>query len=202
MKLPYTVEGVIGDATARVRQVRRSVSRTAPGPALVRGLAGGFAMAALLLAAPTTLSAMPIMWGVALLLGALVALAPRSAVVTLIVLLTAVAWLAATLVYGEEIALWRLVAVAATIYPAHTGAAIAAVLPYDAILAPGVLRRWAAQTALVLVGGVGLAVGGVLLASRVSGWSALVAPVVGMLAVAGLTLVLAWLVRRGNTDHS
>jgi hypothetical protein len=176
--------------------VYRSVLRTAPGPALVRALAGGFAVAALLLAAPTPISATTWGIGVALLAGVTVALAPRSAVVTLVVLLVALAWLAATLAYSEEIALWRLVAVAATAYPLHTGAALAAVLPYDAVVAPGVLRRWAGQTGLVLAAGVGFAVGGVLLASRVAGWSSLAAPVVGLLAAAALAVALAWLLGR------
>lgn len=196
MRIPYSVEEILNGGRARVRSVSRAVRRTAPGPALVRGLAGGFAAAALLLAAPVPIATRPWAWLAAVVIGAAVGLAPRSTVVTVVALLVAVSWLAATLVYGEQAALWRLVAVAATLYPAHTGAALAAVLPYDAVLAPGVLRRWAAQTAAVLVGGVGLAVGGVLLASRVTGWSPLVAPIAGLLAVAGLAVVLAWLVRR------
>ncbi|GAA1794271.1 hypothetical protein GCM10009682_15070 [Luedemannella flava] len=196
IRVPYSVEEVLGGLRARTHATSRAVRRTAPGPALVRGLAGAFAVAVLLLAAPEPFVEVPWTWGIAVVLGAAVGLAPRSSVVTLVVLLVAVAWLTSTLVYQEPAPLWRLILVAAAIYPVHTGAALAAVLPYDAVVAPGVLSRWAGQTAAVLAGGVGIAVGGVLLASRVAGWSPLVAPILGLLAIAALAVVLAWLVGR------
>ncbi|GAA1746219.1 hypothetical protein [Luedemannella helvata] len=196
MKLPYAVDEVLGGLRLRLRHTGRAVRRTAAGPALVRGVTAGFAVVAMLLALPRPVAASPWAWGVVVVLAAAVGLAPRSPVVTVVVLLIAVAWLAATLAYGEEPTLWRLIAVAATLYPVHTGAALAAVLPYDAVVAAGVLRRWAVQTAAVLGAGVAFAVGGVLLAARVGGWSALVAPIVGLLAVAALAVMLAWLVRR------
>ena len=43
---------------------------------------------------------------------------------------------------GERIELWRLLGLAAPLYLAHSLAALAAVLPYDAVVAPEVLARW------------------------------------------------------------
>jgi hypothetical protein len=46
---------------------------------------------------------------------------------------------------------WRPIAVAACVYVVHTGSALAAVLPYDAVVGPGVLGPWALRAGGVIL---------------------------------------------------
>lgn len=187
-----TWEGIVGWFESLGRKVRRTTS----GPVIVRLAVTAAALLALLAALPASvaLTAAGIAASLTVALGA--GLAPRSRWVTLVALVTVVAWLFTTFAYGGELVLWRLVTVTVGLYTMHTGAALAAVLPYDAIVSPGVLLRWLARTGMIL--GAGLAVGFVALvvSARLQAVSAVAAPIVGVAAVAGLTLVLAYHLRR------
>jgi hypothetical protein len=140
----------------RLHRLRRIAARAAAGPMLVR--LGVFAMAVLaqVLAYPSE-----IVWSgtVALLvaLAALPALFPRTAAVTVFWLLTVLGWLAATSVYGEPATVWRLGALTGALYLVHSGASLAAVLPYDAVVDPVVVARWLVRAAVTVAGSAGLA---------------------------------------------
>ncbi|MGN9774248.1 hypothetical protein ACTMS0_00490 [Micromonospora sp. H33] len=179
----------------RIRGARTAVARVGPVPLLVR--AGIFlsALLGLVLAYPSeVLLGRPL---AALLLVALLpALSPRRVWPTLAALVTVAGWLVATDGYGRPIALWRLLAVAALLYLTHTLCALAAVLPYDAVVDPDLVVRWLLRAGAVVLGA---AVLGVLLVelAGTGGESGLQAATVAGLAVAAaVTALLGWLLRR------
>jgi hypothetical protein len=109
-----------------------------------------------------------------------------------VILIAAVGWLAATTYYAEPLTGWRLVAMAGALYLTHTGAALAAVLPYDTVVSPGVLAGWALRALAVVAStavlGLLALVGAVVLGDRTS----LLAALVGVAAA----IPLAWLLAR------
>lgn len=130
-----------------------------------------------------------------LLVAALPAVAPRGSTTTLAIVAIVVAWVVTTAGAGERIALWRLLTLAAFLYLAHGLAALAAVLPTDAVVSADVLARWVARTAAVVLTA---SVLGVLLVS-VSGIGGndtlLTAGVVGLGIAVAAAALLAWMVR-------
>ena len=169
--------------------------RTTPGPALLRLIAASGALAALGVAVPSTLWAS----SRALFLvpvGAIVGLLPRSRVVTLIALLTVMAWLLSTIGYGEEATLTRTGGLAAGLYVMHAAAAMAAVVPYDAVVAPAALLRWALRVACVVSVSAGVALGMMTLIEHLQVVRTLVAPILGSVIAAGIVGLLAWHLRR------
>lgn len=130
------------------------------------------------------------------LLALLPALWPRSAAVTVYWLTTVAGWVAVTTLYDSQVTLARLVGLSVALYVVHSGAALAAVLPYDAVVDRLVILRWLVRGALVIVVSVALSVGGLY---GVSGWPAeyyLAATIVGLLPVIGLVWLIAWVARR------
>ena len=180
----------------RVELVRRMVARATAGPLLVRGTVFGSALVALLLAYPSELlhsgpaALVPV-------LAVLPMLGPRSAFVTVTEFVAVLAWLAATTAYAEPVTAGRLAALAAALYVLHTTAALAAVLPYDTVVAPGVLLQWLARAAAVVVLTTGFAVVvtlGVLPMGRVGPY--LAASIIGLLVMAGIAWLLVTMRRR------
>jgi hypothetical protein len=180
---------------SRLRFAAQQARRATAGPALVRLVTGVSALAALVLAIP--LSALGA-W-VSMLVPAAVAAAffPRTRWITGVALLSLLGWLMTTIAFAEPVTPARVAGLASALYLMHTAAALAAVLPYDCSVAPGVLLRWFARQLGVLA--VGLAVG-------LAGWAAtgiltavptIIAPIVGSAVAAGLAGLLAWHLRRG-----
>jgi hypothetical protein len=179
-----------GAVEALVRQARR----IGPGPLLVRGglfLAG---LVAQLLAWPPAVT-----FGSAGLLFVAAAaapmVAPRTRLVTAFLLSVVVGWLVTTTAYGEPVAYWRLVTLAASMYGVHTLAALAAVLPMDTLLAAGVLPRWLARAGVVVALTVVVALFTMLVPAYVGDHRYLLASLVGLIAMIGLAGYLAALVR-------
>jgi hypothetical protein len=144
----------VNDFVARVQEqvddlVRRA-RRTTPGPLLVRVGVFVTGLLGLLLAWPFSFVAGPAAL-VCVVLAALSALAPRGRLPGAVILLAVTGWLFSTLMYAESPAYLRLVLLAAALYLHHNLAALAAVLPYDAVIAPGVLLRWLARACVVMV---------------------------------------------------
>jgi hypothetical protein len=187
---------VVAGVSSRIDAWGRRVRRTSVGPAVVRLCAAGAGLVALLVAIPSQVLTVPGVVGACFLVALGVGVAPRSRWVTVVVLLAAAAWIYTTLAYGEQLVLWRLAVLTCATYTMHTGAALAATLPYDAIISPGVLTRWVTRTAAMLGVGLTLGVGAFAVADRLHAVSTVVAPVLGLLAVAGVTVLLAWQWRR------
>jgi hypothetical protein len=97
---------------------------------------------------------------------------------------------------AEPVTFWRLVGLAAALYLGHSLTALAAVLPYDAIVEPEVLARWLSRAFLVVAASAALALA-LLVGSAVwGGEPLLIASLLGLGVAVGLAALLAWLLRR------
>ncbi|MEV0156172.1 hypothetical protein AB0H57_20930 [Micromonospora sp. NPDC050686] len=186
---------MIDAVTQRVRAVRFGVNRISPFPLLVRFGVFLAALGGFLLAFPgAALVGRPLL---GLVVAALLpAIGPRRVWPTFAMLVAVAGWLLATAGYGQRVELWRLLGLAAALYLVHTLCALAALLPYDAVIDPTVLVRWLTRAGAVVLAG---AVLGVLL-TQAGGIGPsggfLAATVLGLLAAAGATALLGWLLRR------
>ncbi|MDG4807935.1 hypothetical protein O7634_14355 [Micromonospora sp. WMMD1120] len=186
---------MIDAVTGRVRAAQHAVARISAAPLLVRVGIFVVVFAGFALAFPAeVLPGRPVLFlAVAALLPAF---GPRRLWATFTAFVTVGGWLLATDGYGRPVALWRLLAVATLLYLGHTLCALAALLPYDAVVDPDLITRWLARSAAVLLGS---AVLGVLLL-QVSGtggdtgyqW----VTVLGLLVAVGTAALLGWLLRR------
>ncbi|GAA5195324.1 hypothetical protein GCM10023322_61800 [Rugosimonospora acidiphila] len=180
---------------ARAEEWLTAVRRTGPGPVLVRGgvfMAGALAQ---VVAWPD-----PVITGRAVLALVVVPIlpvfAPRSRMVTLVIFAAVLGWLARTTAYSEPITYWRLVVLAGLLYLLHTLAALAAVLPYDAVISPGVLSRWLVRWGIVVLLTAVVAMFTLLIPVYLPGQRYLVASLAGLALMAALAGYLATLVRR------
>jgi hypothetical protein len=136
-------------------------------------------------------------WAVLFLVLAVVpVIAPRSRLVTITITTAVAGWLAATTAYGESVAYWRVVLLAASLYGVHTLAALAAVLPYDAIVSSSVLTRWLLRAGLVVALTVVVAMFTLLIPAYLGTQRYLLASLAGLVLMTGLAGYLAALVRR------
>jgi LPXTG-motif cell wall-anchored protein len=185
------VNAIVG----RVRGMQRAAGRISPAALLLRAGIFLVVLVGYALAYPAEVLA-----GRPLLFLAIAAVAPavgpRRVWPTFAALVTVGGWLLATDGYGRPVALWRLLALAALLYLGHTLCALAALLPYDAVVDPELITRWLLRAGAVLLGA---AVLGVLLlqAAGLGGdtghqW----VTVLGLLVAVGLAALLGWLLRR------
>jgi hypothetical protein len=186
---------MIGALAQKFRRAQTKITRATLVPLLVRfGVFVAF-LAAMGFAFPP---AVFFAQGVAglVLVAAIPAVAPRGVTTTLLIVAIVVAWVVVTAEVVEGVQLWRLIGLSTTLYLAHALAALAAVLPSDAVVAPEVLARWLARAVAVVLAA---AVCGVLLVSiaGVGDDNVLTAAALGGLAVAvAVAGVLGWLVKR------
>lgn len=119
------------------------------------------------------------------------AIGPRRIWLTLAVIVAVAGWFLST--FQEPVVLWRLFGLAGSLYLAHALCALAAALPYDAVVAPVVVARWVLRALGVVLAS---AVLGILLLAftapdgRTSLWAAL-AGLATAVGVVGLLVRLA-----------
>lgn len=179
----------------RVRSVQTMANRAAATPLLVRCAVFLSTLVALVVAYPATVVASRAL--LALLLVALLpAVAPRRVGATVAVLVAVAGWLLSTSWYDEPIALWRLLALAGTLYLTHSLAALAALLPYDAQVAPDVVARWALRALVVVLASAVLAVLLLAVAGRSGDRTLLLAALGGLATAVTAAALLNWLLRR------
>jgi hypothetical protein len=192
--LGHEIADMRAEARTRVDRVVSMARRTTAAPALVRA---GICLAGLVGLGTAWPGSFVLGKGIlaVVVLAVLAALLPRGFLPTLVILAAVAGWLFATARYDEPLTLARLVVVAGALYLVHTLAALAAVLPYDAIVSAGVLGGWLLRAALVvgLTAAVALFVAAV--PQRVGGHY-LVASLAGLAVLTGLTVFLASLLRR------
>ncbi|MEV4479277.1 hypothetical protein [Micromonospora coxensis] len=179
----------------RVKAARAVVNRVSPMALLVRLGIFVVVWAGLLLAFPAQLFSARALLALTVV-AVLPAAGPRRVWPTFAALVTVAGWVMASAGYDRPIALWRLLAVAATLYLGHTLCALAAVLPYDAVVDPDVLVGWLTRAAAVVLA---TSVVGVVLAwlggiGGADGFQA--ATVAGLLVAVVLSGLLGWLLRR------
>lgn len=131
-----------------------------------------------------------------IVLAVLPALWPRTAWVTVFWLVTVTGWVAATMLYDSQITLPRLIGLSVALYVVHSGSALAAVLPYDAVVDQVVIVRWLMRAALVIIVSMGLSVGGLYVVSSWPPKYYLAATILGLLPVVGVVWLIAFVARR------
>ena len=178
-------------------RVRRVLDRATLVPFLVRcGIAVAFVLA-VAVAWPVELSAgrfaLPL-YAVALW----PAIAPRGRGATVAVLLVVAGWIADTTWFDQRVALWRVLSIAALTYLGHALTALAAALPYDAMVNLDVVTTWLGRAvAVVLISSV-LTVIALGLTSALAGGAFVLATLVGLVGAVGATMLLARLLRRAD----
>jgi hypothetical protein len=131
-----------------------------------------------------------------LLAGVYPAVAPRGRGVTFTVLLVVGGWVLDTTWYDARVALWRVLSIATLLYLGHTLAALAAVLPSDAIVNVDVVGGWLGRALLVVLISAVLTVVTLALTAELAGGAFVIATLVGLGAAVGVTLLLGRLLRR------
>ncbi|WP_433052135.1 hypothetical protein [Dactylosporangium sp. CS-033363] len=182
--------------SGRIGRWRDMAARASAGPLLIRAGIAVFAALSLVLAFPGD-----VMRNIAaIVLAAIVALLPaafpRSRLVGLAVFACAFGWVLGTLFYGEDVAVPRLIALSAALYLMHSLAALAAVLPYDAVVSPGVISGWLLRAGAVVAVSAIVSVAMLFLVKVTLGPVYLVASLVGVLAAGALAYLVAR--RAGN----
>jgi hypothetical protein len=186
-------DGLRRRATEWILMARRATA----GPTVVRLAATLAAGAAIAAAAPAgalqstqAAALVPVAFGVGLF--------PRTRWVSIVALGCIFSWLIATIGLDEAVTSGRLGTLAVALYLMHSAAAFAAVLPYDTIVAPAVLLRWALRTLLVLGASLCFGLAGLIALSGLESVPTLVAPILGSLVAAALAGMLAWQLRHGR----
>ncbi|GAA0504353.1 hypothetical protein Ade02nite_28400 [Paractinoplanes deccanensis] len=124
------------------------------------------------------------------------AVAPRGRGATVAALTVVAGWLVDTVMEDAPVALWRVLTIATALYLGHSLTALAAVLPYDAVVNADVVGVWLARALAVVVISAVLTVAILGLTADLAGSAFLVATLVGLAGAAGATLLIARLVRR------
>jgi hypothetical protein len=183
--------------TSRVRRGRDVVSRATAGPLLIRLVVWALAAAGLMLAYPAEVARTPQALPAVLLVAVLPAAFARTRMVSLLLFAIALGWMVSTTVFADPIATWRLITLAALLYLLHTTAALAAVLPYDTVVARAVLAGWLLRALAVVAATTVFGVASSLGADRLAGHSYLVAALVGV----ALVCLISYLLVRASRTH-
>jgi hypothetical protein len=178
----------------QVQRIRSTVVRFTPGPLLVRAGIFVTAVGALLTAYPAIVVASRLVVGL-VLLAAVPMIAPRGRWTTLVALIAVCGWLFATMGYAERVTLFRLLGITGLLYLMHSLAALAAVLPHDAVVAPEVLVRWIGRALLVVAASAVPALVVVVIADGLRG-AYLLASLAGLVVAVTIAGLLAYLQRR------
>ena len=180
---------------ARAGRARDLATRASAGPLLVRLGVAVFAALSLVLAFPAVVMHNVAAIVLAGVVGVLPAAFPRSWVVGLAIFSCVFGWLAGTIVYDQALTVPRLIALSTSLYLLHSLAALAAVLPYDGVLSPGVLVAWLLRAAGIVAVSALVSLILLVVVKVVIGPVFLIASLVGVLAAG----TLAWLIARRAT---
>jgi hypothetical protein len=176
----------------RAGRLKDMSDRAAAGPLLIRVGVAFFAAMSLVLAFPAVVlhnvAAIALTGVVAVLPAAF----PRTRLVGLAIFACAFGWLLGTIVYDQAITVPRLIGLSTALYLMHSLAALAAVLPYDVVLSPGVLAGWLLRAGGIVAVSAIVSVALLVAVKLVIGPVFLIASLVGVVAAG----TLAWLVAR------
>jgi hypothetical protein len=186
---------MLDSLTVRLERIQRALSRATIVPFLVRlGIALSLLLA-IVVAWPADLAFGRV--GLLLYLVAVYpAIAPRGRGATFAILVVVGGWILDTTWYDQRVALWRVLGIATLTYLGHTLAALAAVLPYDAVVNIDVITTWLLRAAVVVLVSAVLTVIALGLAQALAGSPFLIATLIGLAAAVAATLLLSRLLRR------
>jgi hypothetical protein len=181
--------------TDRIDRARRVAGRATLVPLLVRCAIGLSLVPAMIVAWPTEIG------GGRLLLPLVAvalypAVAPRGRGATVTILVVVAGWIVDTTWFDARVALWRVLSIGTLLYLGHTLTALAAVLPYDAVVNLEVVTAWLGRAAAVVLISAVLTVTALGLAAELAGGAFVIATLVGLAGAAGATMLLARLLRR------
>jgi hypothetical protein len=125
------------------------------------------------------------------------ALAPAGRGGTAVALMAVSGWLLDTAGFDSRIALWRVLALSALLYLAHTLTALAAVLPIDANVNLDVPGVWLGRAAVVILMSSVLTVLALGLTADLGGSAFQLATLVGLAGATAVTVLLARMAHRG-----
>lgn len=179
----------------RIERTRTAVARATLLPLLVRIGIGLALLGAMTVAWPPLLVASRYLVLLAVV-ACYPAFAPRGRGVTGAILVVVAGWIVDTTWYDARVALWRVLTIATLLYAGHTLAALAAVLPSDAIVHLDVVTAWVGRALVVVLASAVLTVIALGLTAELAGGAFLIATLVGLAAAVGATLLLARLLRR------
>jgi hypothetical protein len=184
-----------GQLAQQWEQARAVLARSTPTPFLVRCGVGLCGLLAVIVAWPGPIVASE--WFVILLLVALYpAVAPRGRGATFLALVVVAGWIADTTGFGARVALWRVLTMATLLYIGHSLTALAAALPYDAVVNLDVVGGWLLRAAIVVLISALLTVVALGLSADLAGGAFLLATLVGLAGAVGATVLIARLLRR------
>jgi hypothetical protein len=174
--------------TDRIARARRIMARATALPLAVRAAIFVSALMAQAFAYPVQ-----VLMGssavLVIIVSALPALWPRTAVVTVSWVVIVTGWVLTSTLFAGVASLPRLLGLTACLYLVHTGAALATVLPYDAVVEPSVVARWALRAVLVIAAAGGASVAALSWVGRLQPRTFLVSTLVGL----ALTVLIGWL---------
>ena len=128
----------------------------------------------------------------------LTALGPRTFLPTMVILMAAAGWLTSGSDYGSATGFLRLWLLAVLIYAVHSSAAMAAVLPYDALVTPDTFRPWM-RRGLIVAALTGLVAFGVAeLPGLIGGKRQVLASIIGLAVTLAISGYLTLLGRRSR----
>jgi hypothetical protein len=181
--------------TRRMERARTTVARATLLPLLVRIGVGAALLGAMTVAWPVSLVASRYLVALAAV-AVYPAFAPRGRGVSAAILVVVAGWIIDTSWYDARVALWRVLMIATLLYAGHTLAALAAVLPSDAVVGLEVVAAWLGRALIVVLVSAVLTVIALGLTAELAGGAFLMATLVGLAAAVGATLLLARLLRR------
>lgn len=182
--------------TSRLNRLRDLADRATPGSMLVRLALWLCGVLAVVAALPLRLLTDPRFVLFALLVGLLPVLWPRTMIVSVVMFTVAVAFV----LYGAHASVGHVVLVAGLLYLVHTGAALTAVLPYDAVVAPAVLVGWLFRALGVIAAtGVVAAALSLLISPIDVGPGSIIASIAGVVLLCAVVYLLSRFARGRST---
>jgi hypothetical protein len=181
--------------SARIDRTRRALSRATALPFLLRCAIALCGLIAMAVAWPESLLASQYFVPIGLV-AVYPAVAPRGRGATFSALVVVGGWLLDTTGFDARVALWRVLTLATVLYLGHSLTALAAVLPYDAIVNLDVVGLWLARALAVVVVSAVLTVVALGLSAELAGDAFLVATLIGLIGAVGATMLLSRLLRR------
>jgi hypothetical protein len=187
---------MLGKIYRRIEGARTALDRATPIPFLVRCGIGICGLLAMLVAWPGTYVTSQYTVPLLVLAGVYPAVAPRGRGATFAAMVVVAGWVVDTTLYDARVALWRVLSIATLLYIGHTLCALAAVLPYDAVVTVDVVGGWLLRAAVVVLISAVLTVVTLGLSADLAGGAFLIATLAGLAGAVGATILIARLLRR------